>query len=69
MKVSLKAARVNAALTQKNVAKSLNMSIDRIKYIEKNSGRIEYAILLQLCKLYKCTTDDIFLPMNYPESE
>ena len=69
MKVSLKAARVNAGLKQSDVAKALDISIDKVKYIEKNSERIDYLTLIKMCRLYGATTDDIFLPINYPESE
>lgn len=69
MKVSLKAARVNAELTQKEVAETLGVSVDKIKYIEKNSDRIEYAFFMSLLNLYNATPDDIFLPFNFAKSE
>ena len=69
MKITLKAARVNAGLRQMDVADKLGVSVDRIKYIEKNSERIDYATLLKLCDIYNATVDDIFLPIYYPESE
>ena len=71
MKVSLKAARVNAELKQSDVALALNVPVDRIKYLESKEGssRITYETLLTLCSLYKCTPDDIFLPIDYPKSE
>lgn len=71
MKVSLKAARVNAELTQAETAEKLGVSVDRVKYLETKEGsaRITYETLLFLCALYGCTPDDIFLPIDYPESE
>lgn len=71
MKVSLKAARVNAEMKQSEVAEKLGVNVDRIKYLETREGsaRITYETLLTLCSLYKCTPDDIFLPIDYPESE
>lgn len=69
LKVTLKAARVNANLKQSDVAKNLGCSVDRIKYIENQSEKIDYVTLLKLCSVYGCTVDDIFLPINYPESE
>lgn len=71
MKVSLKAARVNAELKQTEVATTLGVPVDRIKYLETKEGsaRITYETLLSLCSLYRCTPDDIILPINYPESE
>lgn len=71
MKVSLKAARVNAELRQSEVAEKLGVNVDRIKYLETREGsaRITYETLLALCSLYQCTPDDIFLPIDYPKSE
>ena len=71
MKVSLKAARVNAELRQNEVAEKLGITVDRVKYLESKDGssRITYETLLALCSLYHCTPDDIFLPIDYPESE
>lgn len=71
MRVSLKAARVNAELRQAQVAEKLNVPVDRIKYLESKEGsaRITYETLLQLCSIYGCTPDDIILPIDYPLSE
>ena len=71
MKVSLKAARVNAKMRQAQVAEKMGVSVDRVKYLEskEGSGNITYETLLTMCSLYKCTPDDIILPINYPESE
>lgn len=71
MKVSLKAARVNAELKQSEVAEKMGITVDRVKYLETKEGsaRITYEMLLSLCSLYECTPDDIFLPIDYPKSE
>ena len=71
MKVSLKAARVNAELRQQDVAEKLGVPIDRVKYLETKEGsqRITYQTLLKLCDIYQCTPDDIFLPIDYPETK
>lgn len=71
MKVSLKAARVNAEMRQSQVADALNISVDRVKYLESKEGssKITYQDLIRFCSLYGCSTDDILLPINYPESE
>lgn len=69
MKISLKAARVNAEYTQKDVAKKLGFSIDTLKLIENGKRDIRVNELMCLCDLYKCTIDDIFLPFNSPKSE
>ena len=71
VKVTLKAARVNAGMKQKDVADALGVSVDRVKYLEtaEGSANISYETLLTLCSIYGCGVDDIFLPINYPESE
>lgn len=71
MKVSLKAARVNAELRQSEVAELMGTNVDRIKYLESKEGsaRITYETLLAMCAIYHCTPDDIFLPIDYPKSE
>ena len=71
MKVSLKAARVNAEMTQAEVADKMGVSVDRVKYVETKEGsaRITYETLLTMCRLYGCTPDDIFLPFDFPLSE
>ena len=69
MKVTLKAARVNKGFTQVDVAKEMGWSVDKVKYLEKNSKNVEYATLLQLCQIYNCTIDDIFLPFDFAKSE
>ena len=71
MRVSLKAARVNAELRQAQVADKMGVSVDKIKYLETKEGssNISYETLLTLCSIYGCTVDDIILPINYPESE
>lgn len=71
MKVSLKAARVNAEMKQSEAAAALNITVDRLKYLETREGssRITYETLLAMCALYRCSPDDISLPISYPESE
>ena len=70
MKVSLKAARVNAELTQMEAAERAGLSRERLLYIEKSGGAdIKYSTLLTLCNVYNCTPDDIFLPINSTLSE
>lgn len=71
MKVSLKAARVNAEMRQAQVAEALGISIDRVKYLETKEGssKITYQDLIKFCSLYGCGTDDISLPIDYPKSE
>lgn len=71
MKVTLKAMRVHRNLRQAQVAESLGISVDRLKYLESEEGskNMTYENLLRFCSLYNCTVDDIFLPIDYPGSE
>lgn len=69
MKISLKAARINANLTRKEVVKYLGFSTDTLKAVENGKREVRVSELTILCKLYKCTIDDIFLPFNSPKSE
>ena len=71
MKVSLKAMRVHRGLRQAKVEEKLGISVDRLKYLEGEEGskNMTYENLLKFCARYNCTVDDIFLPIDYPESE
>lgn len=64
MKVSLKSARVNANLTQRDVANHLGVSIDVIKKMESGKRELTVSEFYLLCDLYHCTYDDIILPIN-----
>ena len=62
MKISLKAARVNAGLKQIDVAKELHKSKQTVVNWENGKTEIDRANLEALCRLFKCSMDDIFLP-------
>lgn len=66
MKVSLKAARVNADLTQVQAAEKAGISREQLQYLESRDGstNIKYTTLLALCEVYGCTPSDIFLPTS-----
>lgn len=59
-KITLKAARVNAGLTQEEVAKKMNISLPTIAKWESESGSIKMKYAKRLCELYKKNIDDIF---------
>lgn len=70
MKVTLKAARVNAGLRQTDAAGRMGCSVDHIKWLENaGAATIKVGELKRLCEIYGCTIDDIFLPDNFTESE
>lgn len=59
-KITLKAARVNAGLTQEEVAIEMKVSLPTIAKWENESGEVRMKQALKLCKLYKKNIDDIF---------
>ena len=62
MKVSMKAARINAGLTQKDVCDAVNIAESTLIRWEKNETFPTAPQLVKLCDLYKCRVDDIFIP-------
>lgn len=62
LKISLKAARVNANLTQADVAKALRKSKQTVVNWENGKTEIDLGNLQALCNLYSLTVDDILLP-------
>lgn len=63
MKISLKAARVNANLTQEVVAKKLNKSKNTIVSYEKGKSMPDIETGKAIANLYGVSIDDlIFLP-------
>lgn len=69
MKVSIKAARVNANLTQEQAGRVIHASKDTIKAIESGKREIKVPEFDALCKAYGCTRDDIFLPYEIAKSD
>jgi DNA-binding XRE family transcriptional regulator len=65
MKISLKAARVNANLTQEDVAKKVKKSKNTIVSYEKGKSTPDIETGKALANLYGVSIDDlIFLPNN-----
>ena len=62
MKITLKAARVNANLTQSEVAKLLRKNKQTIVNWENGKTPIDLGNLSLLCKLYNIKEENIFLP-------
>lgn len=61
MKLSLKAAGINSGLTQKCVAKRLNVNVSTISNWEQGKTYPTANKLAQLCSIYHVGIDDIFL--------
>lgn len=65
MKITLKAARVNAGFTQKEAAEKLGVSNNTLCSWEKGTSMPNIQQVLKLCELYKVDLDNlIFLPSN-----
>ena len=62
LKISLKAARFNANLSQEEVARKMKKSKVTINNWENGKTEIDYGNLNELCRLYSVTMDDILLP-------
>lgn len=61
MKWSLKALRVNAGLTAKEVADMIGIHQQTLLKYERDSMDIRVDLLAQLAELYRVNQDDIFL--------
>ena len=61
MKITLKAARVNVGLTQKEVAHFIKVSKHTIVNWEKGGTKVPYWAFKELCKIYECDIEDIIL--------
>ena len=62
VQISLKAARVNANMTQEQVAKHLHKGKQTITNWENGHTSIDAANFTALCKMYGMDEDNIFLP-------
>ena len=62
LKISLAAARVNAKMTQEEVAKAINKSKNTIVNWENGKTMPDTPALTMLASLYNISIDNIFLP-------
>jgi transcriptional regulator with XRE-family HTH domain len=58
--ITLKAARVNAGLTQSEVAGKLNISVGTLKNWERGKTFPKQPQIEALCELYSVTYDNLF---------
>ena len=61
-KISLKAARVNANLTQDEAARMVNKTKQTIVNWENGATEIKYKDLVRLCEMYEMPIEFIRLP-------
>lgn len=63
-KISMKAARVNANLTQEEMAEKLGISREYLISIENGKVDIKPYMLLAFCHIVGMSEDDIILPIK-----
>lgn len=59
MKISLKAARVNANLTLKEASEAVGMAEWTLRRYEHGGANWKYGTILKLCKLYQIQVEDL----------
>lgn len=64
LQISLAAARVNAGLTQDDVAEKLHVSKQTVVNWEKGKSTPNFATLNELARLYNIPLENIRLPMG-----
>lgn len=66
MKITLKAARINKGLTQKEAAKKIGISPDTLANYEKEASFPDIPVIMNIEKVYEVKyADIIFLPADY----
>lgn len=58
---NLKQARKDAGYTQKQVAEKFNMTQQQYSRFENGVFELNYTQILELCKLYNITANELFL--------
>ena len=69
MKITLKALRVNAGLNQKQAAARVGVVKETLSRWERHQTFPDAIKLSQLCEIYGCKIDDVFLPDKLAKSE
>lgn len=69
MKIRLAALRVNVGLSQDDVANALHVSKSTIGKWENYKTFPTSTQLQQLCDLYRCTLNDVFIPSKLSKRE
>lgn len=69
MQISIKGARVEKNLTQKQAAKEMKVTRETISNWEKGVTAPTAPQLLRLCEIYGVAVSDIFLPTKLAKSE
>ena len=64
MQITLKAARVNAGMTQPQVSKKLQIALKTLISWEKGRTIPKPVYIEAMCRLYGCNPEDIYLHSN-----
>ena len=64
LKITLKAARVNAGLTQKQAAKECRVSLQSLNKWEKGWAKPDYATICLLSSIYNVPIENLILPCD-----
>ena len=64
LQISLKAARVNAGMSQKDLAKAIERNVSTIINWETGKTTINVPDFRKLCRLLGLQEDNIYLPIN-----
>lgn len=62
MQISIKAARVNAHMTQAEIAEKMGVSVSAVSLWEKDKCDMSARQFSRFCELVGMKRDDIFLP-------
>lgn len=69
LKITLEAARVNAGLTQAELADKMGVSRESVRAWETGSREMKTAYFYMFCDIVGISKDNIFLPSEYAKSE
>lgn len=69
MKIRLAGLRVNVGMSQNDVANALHVSKSTVGMWENYKTSPTATQLQQLCDLYNCTLNDVFIPSKLSERE
>lgn len=68
-KITLEAARVNAGLTQAELAEKMGVSRESVRAWETGAREMKTAYFYMFCDIVGISKDYIFLPYEFAESE
>ena len=68
-KITLEAARVNAGLTQAELAEKMGVSRESVRAWEKGTREMKTAYFYMFCEIVGISKDNIFLPSEFTKSE